>query len=32
MIATPTITDEKGKGEITATFDENSKIAQLLFV
>ena len=26
VIATPTITDEKGKGEITATFDENSKL------
>ncbi|XP_068720533.1 zinc finger protein 862-like [Montipora capricornis] len=26
VIATPTITDVQGKGEITATFDENSKL------
>ena len=26
VIATPTITDVQGKGEITATFDENAKL------
>ena len=32
VIATPTITDVQGKGEITATFDVNAKLHNYYFV